>query len=794
MTSGDQAPGQIGGSLDHDGVDDWIDFGRQELYDQVTDDITISFWVNPTSLANYPDLFTNGLGVEFLQRMGERQRDDRLRANGDQLISTSSVATGEWSYVVMSRSGSTRSIYINSGTADISDTFAAPINPVAPLSDPLRISSSAYPYSGLIDEVRLSSAARSAEWLLTEYNNQSDAGTFYTVFFEQEAPATPTIHLDASDIDGDGTPNVGDIGSATENPWQDKSTSDKDGTLNNFSLPGNGVSGWDGDGSVGDPYRLQFDGSNDYVSITSITGGYKSLSVWFKVDSGYSGPDYIFGTSSTANQAYVKGGTLYATYDGGGTHTIGVSPETWYQYTVTNDGATERHYLNGVEFSSESDTPVTGTLSMGLGSYYFSSPSGTLDGAIASFRTYDDTLTPTQVGDLYAEDRGRFTADPGSAQIDRILPAVGTTAGGTTVTIYGWHLAGTTDVTFDGVSGTNLTVVSDWQLTVDTPAGSVGPVDVTVTTAADGSHTATDGFSYTATAVDNLIVWLDATNIDAAGAQGDGVTSDTWSDLISGGIASVNNVAQPTSGASGWDGDGTIGDPYRLQLDGSNDYVNVGSIAGGYKSLSVWFKVDSGYSGSDYIFSDGANSNRAYVAAGNLYATYDGGGTHSIGVGAETWYHYAVTSDGVTERHYLNGVEFASESDTAVTNTVDMALGSYYSYTPNGTLDGAISDFRIYSDTLTPGEVTAIYAEERTQFVADPGSAQIDRMIPAVGSNGRRHDRNHLWVASLGRDRRDLRRRERHEPDRGERRATHRGHARRQCWAGGRNGDHRGRR
>ena len=263
-----------------------------------------------------------------------------------------------------------------------------------------------------IDEVRISSAARSAGWLLTEFNNQSDAGTFYAVLFEQEAPATPTLNLDATDIDGDGTPNVGDIGSATENPWQDKSAGDRDATLNNFTLPGDGTSGWDGDGTVGDPYRLQFDGSNDYARVPSITGGYRSLSVWFKVDSGYSGPDYIFGTSATTNQAYVKSDILHVTYNGGATHTTGIGTDTWYHYTVTNDGATERHYLDGVEFANEADTAFTGTLNLGLGSYYYTSPSGTLDGAIASFRIYDETLTPTQVGDLYADERARFTADP----------------------------------------------------------------------------------------------------------------------------------------------------------------------------------------------------------------------------------------------------------------------------------------------------------------------------------------------------------------------------------------------
>jgi hypothetical protein len=35
--------------------------------------------------------------------------------------------------------------------------------------------------SGAVDEVRISSAARSADWISTEYNNQSSPSTFYSV-------------------------------------------------------------------------------------------------------------------------------------------------------------------------------------------------------------------------------------------------------------------------------------------------------------------------------------------------------------------------------------------------------------------------------------------------------------------------------------------------------------------------------------------------------------------------------------------------------------------------------------
>ena len=36
-------------------------------------------------------------------------------------------------------------------------------------------------FDGLIDEVRVSNAARSADWIQTEYNNQSSPSTFYSL-------------------------------------------------------------------------------------------------------------------------------------------------------------------------------------------------------------------------------------------------------------------------------------------------------------------------------------------------------------------------------------------------------------------------------------------------------------------------------------------------------------------------------------------------------------------------------------------------------------------------------------
>ena len=61
-----------------------------------------------------------------------------------------------------------------------------------------------------------------------------------------------------------------------------------------------------------------------------------------------------------------------------------------------------------------------------------------------------------------------------------VSPGHGSAAGGTKVTIKGRNLSNAAKVTFDGVKGTHLHVVSAKKLTVVTPAHADGTVDVRV--------------------------------------------------------------------------------------------------------------------------------------------------------------------------------------------------------------------------------------------------------------------------------------------------------------------------
>jgi hypothetical protein len=104
-----------------------------------------------------------------------------------------------------------------------------------------------------------------------------------------------------------------------------------------------------------------------------------------------------------------------------------------------------------------------------------------------------DVAVTTPGGQATLDDGFTYVVVPVLTGID---PDSGTSLGGTTVTLTGTGLSGTTSVTFDGTSATNVTVVSDSEVTADTPAHLPGTVDVQLTTP-NGSDTLPAAYIYT---------------------------------------------------------------------------------------------------------------------------------------------------------------------------------------------------------------------------------------------------------------------------------------------------------
>jgi hypothetical protein len=100
---------------------------------------------------------------------------------------------------------------------------------------------------------------------------------------------------------------------------------------------------------------------------------------------------------------------------------------------------------------------------------------------------------------VYGADQMFTTLPSGPAQptVTRVEPNQGSAAGGTSVTITGTNLTGSTAVKFGSTNATSFTVNSETSITAVAPAGT-GTVDVTVTTPSGGTSgtSEADRFTY----------------------------------------------------------------------------------------------------------------------------------------------------------------------------------------------------------------------------------------------------------------------------------------------------------
>jgi hypothetical protein len=105
---------------------------------------------------------------------------------------------------------------------------------------------------------------------------------------------------------------------------------------------------------------------------------------------------------------------------------------------------------------------------------------------------YPQGATPTQRLFVRKDQWGTLAATP---TVESVVPASGVAAGGTSVTLRGSGLTGSTAVTFGGTAATSVVVVNDATLTCVSPLHAAGAVNVVVTNPR-GNVTLTNGYTY----------------------------------------------------------------------------------------------------------------------------------------------------------------------------------------------------------------------------------------------------------------------------------------------------------
>ena len=146
----------------------------------------------------------------------------------------------------------------------------------------------------------------------------------------------------------------------------------------------------------------------------------------------------------------------------------------------------------------------------------------------------------------------QFTFDP-IPTVTEVSPLEGPAAGGTSVTVTGTgFVTGTTTVNFGTTAGTGVSVTSATSLTVTSPAGSAGAVDVTVTTPGGTSATSgADQYTYdaapTVTAVSpSAGPTAGGTDLEVSGTGFTPLTADKVTQVVAFALSRPANLALNT--------------------------------------------------------------------------------------------------------------------------------------------------------------------------------------------------------------------------------------------------------
>lgn len=151
--------------------------------------ITVSFWFKRSATGSTRAPLNKGDGsgdanssYEWVFNSSNQLRFEINNGSGWRTAqySTAINDTTTWHLAHGTFDGSNVKIYTE-GVLRTTTAFAGSINDSNTNLSLGELPGGAAKFAGLMDEVRIASVARSADWITTEFNNQSSPGTFYTV-------------------------------------------------------------------------------------------------------------------------------------------------------------------------------------------------------------------------------------------------------------------------------------------------------------------------------------------------------------------------------------------------------------------------------------------------------------------------------------------------------------------------------------------------------------------------------------------------------------------------------------
>ena len=174
--------GQIDGAESFNGAGQYVDVGNRSSLN-ITSAMTLEAWIYPTNInGTFQGVLVKGDGgvSGFRISIGANSRP-YIEVNNVSLHSIATLTNNNWYHIVTKADGSNFTIIVNGVSRSAPYTALPNIT-----SKGVTIGSLAASFfNGTIDEVRISNTARSASWIATEYNNQSQPTEFSTLGIEE---------------------------------------------------------------------------------------------------------------------------------------------------------------------------------------------------------------------------------------------------------------------------------------------------------------------------------------------------------------------------------------------------------------------------------------------------------------------------------------------------------------------------------------------------------------------------------------------------------------------------------
>ena len=170
--------------------------------------------------------------------------------------------------------------------------------------------------------------------------------------------------------------------------------------------------------------------------------------------------------------------------------------------------------------------------------------------------------------------------------------------------------------------------------------------------------------------------------------------------------SNLNHAIMERVMSQDFDAKGNEAGGYALDFDGSNDYIDIGSVGVGIQTISFWIEADDITSRTDHVLdlngTDFIKIVNGEVTVNNIdsptYYINGASGNRTIGA-IDSWYHVAITTS--------TGI-----------NVTDMDIGRVEGESPEY-FDGKIDEVRLWNDIRTASEILTNYTKSLPNAFTD---------------------------------------------------------------------------